>query len=185
MTLEPSLHKERVDFSHNYTKIRIKCPECIRTVKGANHVRVYDNIPGLWRHIRQEHGEISNLQLTTDMIKEVLKSITLAIEWRMLPDYDKVVDATTSLSILYNGKRPRGDVLNNLVQIANLLVMQVEVFPSFKPKLLIRLIEDKIGKRDSRTMKNYFDCITNYAVKNMQSGTYDVTEYCEKVGSSQ
>lgn len=180
MTVEPSLHKERVDFAHNYTKIRLKCPECIRITKGVNHVRVYDNIPGLWRHIRQEHGEIFNLQLTTDRIKEVLKNIALAIDWRMLPDYDKPVDTTTSLSILYNGKKPRRDVLNNLGEIANLLKMQSELYPFFKTKLLIRLIEDKIGNRDARTMKNYFDCVTKYSVKNMQNGTYDVSDFGEK-----
>jgi len=84
MTLEPSLHKQRGDFSHNYKKIRIKCPECVQTIKGGNHVRVYKSLAGLWRHIKLEHGEISNLQFDTLMIKEVLKNISRAVEWGIL-----------------------------------------------------------------------------------------------------
>jgi len=84
MILEPSLHKERVDFAHNYTKIRIKCPECVKTIKGGNHVRVYKSLAGLWRHIKLEHGEISNLQFNISVIKEVLKNISRAVEWGIL-----------------------------------------------------------------------------------------------------
>jgi hypothetical protein len=86
VTLEPRLHKERVDFSHNYTLIRIKCPECLRTIKGGNHVKVFKNLAGLWRHIKLEHGEISNCKFNTSQIKEVLKHIALAIEWGMIAD---------------------------------------------------------------------------------------------------
>lgn len=178
MTLEPSLHKERVDFSHNYTKIRIKCPECIRTIKGVNHVRVYDNIPGLWRHIRQDHGEISNLQLTTDRIKEVLKNIVLAIEWRILPDYDKAVDTTSSLSILYNGRSARRDVLDNLKEIAKIMKCQSAIYPNFSTDNIFAYIKVVLGNVDVRTKKKYFKCIVNYSLTNKQNGTYDVTDFC-------
>lgn len=180
MTLAPSLHKERVDFSHNYAKIRIKCPECIRTVKGSNHVRVYDNIPGLWRHIKQEHGEISNLQLTTDVIKEVLKNIALAIEWRMLPDYDKVTDTTTSLSILFKGRSPRADVKIKLQKIAYLLKIQSGIYPIYTQKSLFTLVEKALGNVDSRTFKDYIECVVSTSKRDKVHGTYDVTNFCEQ-----
>ncbi len=84
MRLEPSLHKQCEDFSHNYTPIRIKCPECMRTIKGSNHVKIYKNMPGLWRHIKLEHGEISNLEFNTLLIREVLKNISIAIHLGMI-----------------------------------------------------------------------------------------------------
>ena len=84
MTLEPSLHKQREDFAHNYKRIRVKCPECMRLVRGSNHVKVYKNLAGLWRHIKLEHGEISNLEYDTNLIKNVLKYVSVAVELSIL-----------------------------------------------------------------------------------------------------
>lgn len=179
MTKDPRIHKDSDDFSHNYTPVRMKCPECMRIVKGTNHVRVYKNLAGLWRHIKLEHGDISNLEFNLEKIKEVLRRIALAISWEMFPD-SNVRETTSSLSILYKGKIPRRDVKNNLKEISDSLKMQL-VFPFFRPALLNRIIADKIGRRDSRTMKDYFDCVTKYSVKNMSNGTFDVSEFCEKM----
>lgn len=84
MTLDPRLHKQREDFSHNYKPVRVKCPECMRLVKGSNHVKVYKSLSGLWRHIKLEHGEISNLEYDNNLIKNVLKHISIAVELRIL-----------------------------------------------------------------------------------------------------
>ncbi len=84
MTVDSSLDKHRVDFAHNYTNFRIKCPECFRVIKGKNHVRVFKNISGVWWHFKNEHGIISNTQFTTDDIKEALRWITKAQSWGII-----------------------------------------------------------------------------------------------------
>lgn len=181
MTLELSLDKQRVDFSHNYTKIRIKCPECIRTIKGQNHVKVYKNLAGLWRHIKLEHGEISNLEFNTNLIKEILKHISLAIKFGMFPGMDEIVDnTTTSLSIIYDGKPARIDVRNKLKEIAEIMKGQSSMYPDFKTDNILAYMKIVLGNSDERTKKRYFDCITNYSNKNWQNGTYNVTAFCEQ-----
>lgn len=177
MTLEPSLHKQRGDFSHNYKKIRIKCPECIRTIKGRNHVKVYKNLAGLWRHIRHEHGEIVNSVFNIKQIREVLTSIAIAIEWGMLSD-SWAIDTTTSLSILYNGKRPRTDVRIKLQEIAYLLKIQSEIYPIYRLKLLSTLVAKVLGSVDNRTFKNYIDCVISASEADKMHGTYNVTGFC-------
>ena len=72
------------DFAHNYIKIRIKCPECIHTIKGGNHIKVYKNLSGLWWHFKIEHNKISNSQFNTDDIKQVLKKISKALHLGMI-----------------------------------------------------------------------------------------------------
>ena len=181
MTLEPSLHKQRVDFSHNYTIIRIKCPECFRTIKGKNHVRIYKNLSGLWRHIKLEHGEISNLEFNTNLIRDVLKHIALAIEWGMFPGVNESEhNTTTSLSIIYDGKPARRDVSNKLKEIAEIMKGQSDMYPDFKIVNILAYMKIVLGNSDERTKKKYFDCITSYSVKNMHNGTFDVTGFCEK-----
>lgn len=181
MTLEPSLHKQRGDFSHNYKKIRIKCPECIRIIKGRNHVKAYKNLAGLWRHIKLEHGDISNLEFNTHQIKEILRHIAQAIELGMLSNTSEInYDTASSLSILYDGRLPRKEVMNKLKEIAELLKIQSELYPFFKTEQLTTRISVIIGHVDKRTMKKYFECITNYSNKNWENGTYDVTAFCKK-----
>lgn len=182
MTLEPSLDKHRGDFTHNYTKIRLKCPECVRIIKGGNHVKVHKNLAGLWRHIKTIHGNISNSKFNTEMIKEVLMYIAKALEWGILPDAIKgeISDTATSLTIIYDGKPARGDVLINLKEIAELLKIQSGLYPHYRLKQLYVLIEKKLGPRDKRTIKKYFECITKYSATNMQNGTYDIAGFCGK-----
>jgi len=72
------------DFSHNYHLIRIKCPECVRTIKGKNHIRIHKSLSSFWWHFKTEHSEISNSQFNTDQIIEILKKISKAIHFGML-----------------------------------------------------------------------------------------------------
>lgn len=181
MTLDSTLDKHCVDFAHSYAKIRVRCPECYRIIKGKNHVRVFKNLAGLWWHFKNEHGDVSNSQFNTDMIKEILRNISKALELGMFADaIDCEVNqnTTTSSSLLYDGRPPRKDVLIKLKEIANLLKLQSEVYPFFKTGLLTRVIERILGKIDPRTFKKYYDCITNYSIKNWQNGTYDVSVFC-------
>ena len=180
MTLDTTLDKHCVDFSHNYTKIRLKCPECVRTIKGDNHVRVFKNLAGLWWHFKNEHGIITNSLFSTEGVKEILRNIAKALELGMFADAvdcELNQDTTTSSSLLYDGKQPRKDVLIKLKEIADLLRIQRELCPFFTPKQLLTLIGVKLGPVDERTIKKYFDYITNYSIKNMQNGTFDVSDF--------
>ncbi|MEX0763998.1 MAG: hypothetical protein WD033_02365 [Nitrosopumilaceae archaeon] len=182
MTLDSTLDKHCVDFAHNYTKIRVKCPECVRTIKGDNHVRVFKNLAGLWWHFKNEHGIITNSLFSTESVKEILRNIAKALDLGMFADAaDCELNTTTSSSLLYDGRPPRSDVLIKLKEIADLLRIQSEIYPFFGTKLLLTLIKVKLGPVDERTMKKYFDCITSYSTKNIHDGTYDVTGFCAKL----
>ena len=66
------IFEQNENFAHNNVKIRIKCPECLRCINPKSHVHVFRNTSGLWRHIKTEHNELSDLEL--DEIKEILKN---------------------------------------------------------------------------------------------------------------
>ena len=76
------IFEQNENFAHNYVKIRIKCPECLRCINPKSHVHVFRNTSGLWRHIKTEHIELSDFQL--DEIKEILKKISVAAHLGML-----------------------------------------------------------------------------------------------------
>ena len=67
------------DFAHNCHPTRMKCPECIRIVKGKNHVKVHKNLASLWWHIRTEHETISTIEFNMMEIIELLKTISKAL----------------------------------------------------------------------------------------------------------
>ncbi len=100
-------YKQNLDnaehFSQNNIEIRIKCPECIRTIKGKNHVKVYKNLSGLWRHIKTEHGEIINSQFNTDEITSMLKIISKALNLGLSSsDIAKICKASHLGMLSYN-----------------------------------------------------------------------------------
>jgi len=67
------------NFAHNYIRILIKCPECVRIIKGMNHVKNQKNLAALLWHIRTEHKTISNTQFNMAEIIEILKAISKAL----------------------------------------------------------------------------------------------------------
>jgi len=86
--LKSKQHSDKLeDFAHNYNPSRTKCPECVRTIKGKNHIRDHPNLSSLWWHIKTEHGEISNSQFNTDEIIEILEKISKAIHLGMISYY--------------------------------------------------------------------------------------------------
>jgi len=83
------------DFAHNYIRILIKCPECVRIIKGMNHVKNQKNSAGLWRHIKTEHRTISNTQFNMAEIIEILKAISKALNLGLsASDIAKICKAT-------------------------------------------------------------------------------------------
>lgn len=72
------------DFAHNYTKIRIKCPECIMTKKVTRHCKVYHNLSGLWWHFRRDHKSIGNRNFETKEFCNILRNVSKAVNLGMI-----------------------------------------------------------------------------------------------------
>ncbi len=62
------------DYSHNYNKIRLKCPVCYQYAKKKHQVKIKHNLAALNWHITHEHFDISPQIL--EKIKESLKTIS-------------------------------------------------------------------------------------------------------------
>ena len=90
---------------------------------------------------------------------------------------------TTTSSLLYDGRVPRADVSIKLRKIAEVLPIQSEFYPNFKPKVLEKFIRVIIGNADIRTVKKYLKCITDKSEKDRVHGLYDVTDFCEILGA--
>ena len=72
------------DFAHNYTKIRVKCPECVMTMKVTRHCKVYHNLSGLWWHFKREHGYFANKNYDTNEFCNILKNVSKAVNLGMI-----------------------------------------------------------------------------------------------------
>ena len=70
------------DYAHNHHYVLIKCPVCIRSIKPKSHVHIYKNTSGLWWHIKNEHEDLSELELME--IEEILRKISIAVHLGML-----------------------------------------------------------------------------------------------------
>ena len=87
---------------------------------------------------------------------------------------------TTSTSLLYNGKKPRKDVLRNLKKLSEFLY-DYGKFPHFKKHDLFSIINDAFGQMDSRTKTKYLDCIIDNSLKNNSNGTFDVKTFAQQL----
>jgi len=72
------------DFAHNYTKIRIKCPECIMAKKVTRHCKVYHNLSGLWWHFRREHKSVGSRHFDTNEFCNILRNVSKAVNLGMI-----------------------------------------------------------------------------------------------------
>ena len=72
------------DFAHNYTEIRIKCPECIMSKKIKRHCKVFHNTSGLWWHFRREHKNIGSRYFENNEFCEILRNISKAVNIGMI-----------------------------------------------------------------------------------------------------
>jgi len=69
------------DFTHNHKNTRVKCPICLKEIKGANHVELWKSLAVLWRHMKQQHPNLSPEIRET---KEVLRGLSKALNWGMI-----------------------------------------------------------------------------------------------------
>ncbi len=65
-------------------------------------------------------------------------------------------------SLLYNGGIPRKDVLDKLIDIRKFLKL-LDSYPNLSPPAVRNAIKQNVGK-DSRTFKNYMDCIRPHII---------------------
>ena len=182
---KPIVKDRRAYFSQNNSPFKVRCPECVRT-KSLRHCKIYKNLPAVWWHIKQEHGNISNLVFNTNDIIDVLNALDKALQWGMLPDATGTQttepNTTTSSSLLYDGRPARKDVLEKMAKIAIVLHEQ-NFFPFFKSYQLNKIIDEVIFRPDPRTKKKYFECITNHSTKHNIDGVYGVKPFYDLIPS--
>jgi len=181
MSNDSSLDKDRLYFTQCNDTILLRCPECTST-KILRQCKIFHNFPGVWWHIKQDHQDI--LESRRDEVIQVLNCIFKAYMWNMFPKWaysEAKIKATTTSSLLFNGKEPRADVLARLQDLARLFKIS-QFYPSFKQKQVYGLIKVVLGNVDERTMKKYFDCVTNNSKPDKINGFYDVTQFCNIVG---
>ncbi len=134
---------------------------------------------------------MDNPHFNEDELKEILENIhkakklgILIEDTRDAAEENKSVNIkqspspTTTSSLLYDGRVPRGDVAIKLRKIAELLQIQSEFYPNFKPKVLEKLIRAIIGNAVNRTVKKYLKCISDESEKDMVHGKYNVRGFC-------
>jgi len=184
VTKEPELDKDRLLFTQNNSPIRLRCPECVRNTKILRHCRIFKNLPGLWWHIKREHGYFSNLLFDTDAIVAVLNAVSKAKEWGIIPEPTPVyVEPATSSSLMYRRRPPRKDVFQKLEKIASILHTQSLLYPHYRLRQIRKYIIHVLEHADERTIKNYLDCILDASEKDKTKGTVDVTQFCSEFES--
>jgi len=92
----------------------------------------------------------------------------------------KISHTTSSTSLLYNGKKPRRDVLTNLKKLSEFLY-DYEKFPHFRKHDLFSIINDAFGQIDSRTKTKYLNCIIANSLKNNSNGTFNVQTFTKQL----
>jgi len=137
---------------------------------------------------------MDNPHFTEERLKEIFEAVHEARKLGILTEGIKIKEnfvtekpvkikenssgSTTSSSLLYDERPPRADVKAKLRDIAELLPIQSEFFPYFKPKVLKKFIRVIIGNADDRTVKKYLKCITDNSEKDPIRGLYDVRGFC-------
>ena len=185
MSLDNPIDKDRALYTQNHKKSRFRCPECVRIKKVLRQCKIYKNLSSLWIHYKLEHGEISNLIFCTRDIKEALNGLSKAIEWGILPtDADLLAageHATTSSSILFDGRPPRIDVLEKLQKIARVYKTSKD-YRNLNQKQVTNWASAVLDHPDSRTLRKYVKCVTSNSKPDKIKGEYDVTQFCNNVG---
>jgi len=162
------LDKDRLYFTQFNGDFPVRCPICIDIKKLIRHCKVFRNMHAAWCHVRRDHK--NEPKSDVDKIIEIFNSLYDAIKQGIIPS-----SATSSSQ---NGANFRRDMHEKLGNIAKLLKIQSEIYPSFKMKQLMGIIRVVLGSVDDRTRKRYHDIIISMSKKNIVNGTIDVTEFC-------
>jgi len=171
-------------FTQCNDNFRIRCPICRVEKKFLGHCKIGRNLPSLWSHILRDHKDI--LKDQRDEIILFLNCLYTAYQMQIVVEWPDFVtknqtETTSSSSILIDGAPPRIDRWGKIVEIATFLRAESKYFPNFPENEIRRIIIQASKVRDPRTIQEYFDCVTNYSIRDYSSGKYIVKEFCKKV----
>ena len=82
--------------------------------------------------------------------------------------------------ILFEGKKPREDVMNKLVRIAKEFLSHTD-YPILKSMAITNTINKILDSKDKRTKKKYHKCIQTYVGLPKELGNTDVSEFVNRI----
>jgi len=82
--------------------------------------------------------------------------------------------------ILFEGKKPREDVMNKLVRIAKEF-QSYSVYPILKAMAITNTIDKILDSKDKRTKKKYHKCIQTYVGLPKELGNTNVSEFVNRI----
>ena len=82
--------------------------------------------------------------------------------------------------ILFEGKKPREDVMNKLVRIAKEFLTHTD-YPILKSMAITNTINKILDSKDKRTKKKYHRCIQTYVGLPKELGNTDVSEFVNRI----
>jgi len=82
--------------------------------------------------------------------------------------------------ILFEGKKPRKDVMNKLVRIAKEF-QSYSVYPILKSMAITNTIDKILDSKDKRTKKKYHKCVQTYVGLPKELGNTDVSEFVNRI----
>lgn len=83
-------------------------------------------------------------------------------------------------SILFEEKKPRRDVLENLGKMAHEFLIYHQ-YPVIHPMVVTKVINKVMGSRDNRTKEKYKKCITQYTKYSGEFGNLDISLFVERI----
>lgn len=129
-----------------------------------NHLSNTIEIPierDVWTRFKKEYLETryTEDQLTLDL--QVSKTNSVFLEF--LQCYKRNPSTTSSTSLLFNGKKPRKDVLVKLGRIVRYFHSQ-DKYPTIPRIHVDEIVKIVLGDVDQRTMDKYLKCIKQYSL---------------------
>jgi len=83
-------------------------------------------------------------------------------------------------SILFEEKKPRRDVLENLGKMAHEFLIHHQ-YPEIQPMVVTKVINKVMGSRCDRTKEKYKKCITQYTKNSGELGNLDISLFVERI----
>jgi len=82
--------------------------------------------------------------------------------------------------ILFEGKKPRKDVMNKLVRIAKVF-QSYTAYPILKSMAITNTVNKILDSKDKRTKEKYHKCIQTYVGLPKELGNTDVSEFVNRI----
>ena len=82
--------------------------------------------------------------------------------------------------ILFEGKKPRKDVMFTLGVIANTF-QSFSTYPKIKSRVITNTIKKLLNSKDNRTVQKYSNCVRQYIGKPKELGLVDVSNFVNRI----